>query len=184
MAVAREMALRNHNITVVSVLPLKQEWLHPSMTHIQVDKGLLDMTMAVTATQTSGFARFGAFIDMYKTLTVGQADILEDPKFKEVLYNPNNKFDLMLWGYFAGDYFFGIGEHFDCPVVLLWPNMAIKSILELMGNPLEITYTITTMINMAADSTGFSFRLKNVLANGVEAMLSILRDKWSKPIYE
>ncbi|XP_005191127.2 UDP-glycosyltransferase UGT5 isoform X1 [Musca domestica] len=184
ISVARQMAMRHHNVTIISVLPLKEDWLHPSMKHIKLDKGLLDMTMAVNSTQYSGLARVKSFMEMYKTMIVGQGDILDDPKMKELIYNTGNNFDLILWGYFAGDYFFGLAEHFDCPVVLLWPNIPIIAISNLMGNPLEMSYTVTTMMNMAADTTGFGFRLKNVLANAVESVLTRLRDKWSKPIYE
>lgn len=172
MAAVRAMAERNHNITVVSVLPLKSDWLHPSMTHIKLDKGIVDMDIAINITKMKGFQKILKSLDMMKLMSTQMAEIFEDPKFQELMHNPGNKFDLMIYGYLFSDYFFGIAEHFNCPIVLVWPNIAIATILNLIGSPLAMSYTVLTILNtVSEEDMGFVFRLKNVLAVGAELFL-------------
>uniref|UniRef100_A0A1I8MRX7 UDP-glucoronosyl and UDP-glucosyl transferase n=1 Tax=Musca domestica TaxID=7370 RepID=A0A1I8MRX7_MUSDO len=184
MAVIKELAVRNHNVTVVSVLPLKPEWRHPSITHIQLDHGYIDMNAAINSTSKTGIARVFGAVSMFKNFILSLADILEDPKMLELQNNRNNKYDLMLFGYIFGDFMYGLAEHFNCPVALLWPNIPITDILEIIGNPFDITYTVSSMINLSADTNGFLFRLKNIFAFIVDKTFKLMRDMTSKEVYE
>ncbi|XP_065370886.1 UDP-glycosyltransferase UGT5-like [Calliphora vicina] len=184
MAVVKAMAERQHNVTVVSVLPLKTEWLHPSMTHIQLDKGLIDMDIAINITKMKGFEKFRKSLNMMIMMSTQMAVIFEDPKFQELLHNPGNKFDLMLFGYMFGDFFFGIAEHFDCPLALIWPNIPVAGILNMIGNPLEMSYTVLSILNAVSDSTGFMFRLKNVAAVAGDLLLLKVQNKGQREVYD
>lgn len=184
MAVVKAMAERQHNVTVVSVLSLKNDWLHPSIKHIQLDKGSVDMDVAINITKMKGFQKLRKSLDMMKMMTTQMSEIFEDPKFQELLKNPGNKFDLMLFGYLFGDYFFGIAEHFDCPVAVLWPNIPIASILNMIGNPLAMSYTVLTILNAVTDNMGFMFRLKNVGAVVAELTMMKSMEGDMRVIYE
>ncbi|XP_073820257.1 UDP-glycosyltransferase UGT4-like [Musca autumnalis] len=184
MAVVKELDVRNHNVTVVSVLPLKSEWLHPNMTYIHLDHGQFDMNWAINSTSKSGLSRALNAVPMFKNIILSLAELLNDPKMLELRNNRGNQYDLMLFGYIFGDFIFGLAEHFDCPVALLWPNVLISDILHLTGNPFEITYTISSMMNLTSNTCGFLFRLKNMLAYVVDAAFRIIRDKISKEVYD
>lgn len=183
MAVVRAMAERNHNVTVVSVLPLKPEWLHSNIISIQLNSGSIDMDTAINATKLKGFARIHQSLNMKRFMSNELAKILDDPKFQAVLHNPGNKYDLMLYGYLFADFFFGIAEHFDCPMALLWPNMPFAPILNLIGNPLGISYTTVTFINIDHASVGFLFRLKNMVALMVEPLIDIIQQDVVQQVY-
>lgn len=184
MAVVRAMAERNHNVTVVSVLPLKSEWLHPNITYIQLDRGLFDMNTAINSTKNTGFGRVGSVMNMFNEMTAALEDVLKDPKMQELRNNRGNRFDLMLYGYMFGDFLFGLAEDFDCPLALLWPNIPIVPILKLMGSPIEVTYTVTAMMNMNADTEGFVFRVRNIFAIVVDFIITLIRDNLSRSAYE
>ncbi|XP_013116687.2 UDP-glycosyltransferase UGT5 isoform X2 [Stomoxys calcitrans] len=184
MAVVREMAERNHNVTVVSVLPLKQEWLHPSMTYIKLDRGLFDMNSAMNATKSNGLYFMWNFFKMFSEMSSSMAESLEDPKMLELRNNRGNKFDLMLYGYIFGEFFVGLAEHFDCPVALLWPNIPLVPIMKLIGNPFEISYTIVSILNVNPNGNGILFRLKNVLFMAVEYIMLTIREQGSRSVYE
>ncbi|KAM7364716.1 UDP-glycosyltransferase UGT5-like [Cochliomyia hominivorax] len=183
MAVVKAMAERDHNVTVVSVLPLKKDWVHPSMNLIQLDKGYVDMDVAINITKMKGLQKVIKSFDMFKMMTTQLSDVLEDPKFQELLNNPGNKFDLMLFGYLFGDFFFGIAEHFDCPVALLWPNIPIAPILNMIGNPLAMSYTALTLLNPVTDNMGFMFRLKNLGAVAMESLMMSTIESSGRKIY-
>lgn len=185
MAAVKAMAEREHNITVVSVLPLKSEWMHPNMKHIKLDKGAVDMNVVINFVKMKGFEQFRNSLSLMRVLATQNAAIFDDPKFQELLDNPGNQFDLLLYGYFLSDYFFGIAEHFDCPVALIWPNIPVLSILNLIGNPLELSYTVLTMFNIVAqDDITFMFRLKNVLSVGAHSLVLGIQDRKMREIYE
>ncbi|XP_073817193.1 UDP-glycosyltransferase UGT5-like [Musca autumnalis] len=185
MAVARAMSESNHNVTIVTVLPLKSEWLHPSMTHVIVEAGFLDVNVAINATRGSALEKIFKAFDMVTDMTQALGLALDDPKMKELITNPGNKFDLMLYGYFYCDFFMGLAEHFNCPVALLWPNVPIGIISKLIGNPLEMTYApVSLMLPVPADGNfGFLFRLKNLMAEIFELIMIKSQNKLIDDIY-
>ncbi|XP_055846277.1 UDP-glycosyltransferase UGT5-like [Episyrphus balteatus] len=76
-----------------------------------------------------------------------QLDTLKSPQFQELMNNHDNKFDLILLGSFFADYLLGLGEHFNCPVILSLPQRSNEYYDRHVGNPPEIAYrpTIVTM---------------------------------------
>lgn len=188
MPVAKAMAERSHNVTVVSTLPLKPEWLHPSMKHIHLQLGLMDINATIDATQGSVFGRFNKVVNLMNDImhTVGKT--LDDPKMQELLLNSGNKFDLILYGYLYADFYFGLAEHFDCPVALIWPNIPVAPLMKLIGNPLEMAYTPLSFLNRISSSDynekpGFMFRLKNLFVVGMELFAVYSRFKSENEIY-
>ncbi|XP_013116688.1 UDP-glycosyltransferase UGT4 isoform X3 [Stomoxys calcitrans] len=178
------VAEKGHNITVISVLPLRPDWLHPSVKHIQLTLGNFDMDATVHLCQSKGFRRIfnglAIFGDIFRSLV----ETLDDPEMQEFMKNPGNNFDLMILGYIYGDIFFGLAELFNCPVALVWPNIAISQILQFIGNPLEITYTSSTMFHISVESKGFMFRITNLFAVMLDLLISLWQHYFMKPIYE
>ncbi|XP_075144764.1 UDP-glycosyltransferase UGT4-like [Haematobia irritans] len=185
MAVVKAMAERGHNVTVVSVLPLKSEWLHPSMIHIHLDRGSFDLNPYMNGMSTKSLTqRFKTLITMFKDLIIQVAEYFEDPKLKELQRNSENHFDLMIFGYFAGDYAFGLAEHFNCPIALIWPNIPTACIIASIGNPLEISYTPSSIFNLSADIKGLAGRFMNMIYAIFDIATAKLRDYYGKPFYE
>ncbi|XP_073820515.1 UDP-glycosyltransferase UGT4-like [Musca autumnalis] len=184
MAVVKELAVRNHNVTVVSVLPLKSEWLHPNMNYVHLDHGMFDMNAAINSTKKSGLSLLLKAVSMFKNIILSLAEILDDEKLLEIRNNPGNQYDLLLFGYIYGDFIFGLAEHFNCPVALLWPNVLISDILQLTGNPLELTHSVSTMMNLTSNTRGFLFRFRNLLSYVVDAAFRVIRERTSKEVYE
>ncbi|XP_011295710.2 UDP-glycosyltransferase UGT5 isoform X3 [Musca domestica] len=184
MNVIEGLVARNHNVTLLTVIPLKPEWLYPNMKHLQLDSGLIDLDNVIHTTKKSNFNRLANTLPLMREVLASLGKILEDPKILDLMNNRDNKFDLMLHGYMFFDFFFGLAEHFDCPVALIRPNVPSTAILDLIGNPLELSYTMTTRHHVASNPEGFSFRLRNIIATGVENVFMKIRDILSKDMYK
>ena len=184
MAVVKAMAERQHNVTVVTGLPLDHQELKAfHMKHIQLDKGHIDMEITINATKTKSTFGVSQLFAIKRIMTEKQTEIFEDPKFKSLLQNRDNKFDLLLYGYLFADYFYGLAEHFDCPVALLWPNMPISSISKQIGNPLAISYVSSNILGSGSSEINFNFRLKNFISAAVEIILYIKEQNFNQEIY-
>lgn len=187
MAVVKAMVERDHNVTVVSSLSLKTEWLHPSMTHIHLNSTIFDMDRAINATQGSMVQKLFKSVIMMNALVRAFGDTLDDPKILELISNKGNKFDIILYGYAYVDFYFGLAEHFDCPVALIWPNIPVTPIMRLIGNTPEIAYGPISYMNSLSSNDikrpGFVFRLKNTLLVVFEAIMMYLPHKIENKVY-
>uniref|UniRef100_A0A1I8PEC4 UDP-glucuronosyltransferase n=1 Tax=Stomoxys calcitrans TaxID=35570 RepID=A0A1I8PEC4_STOCA len=174
------MAERGHNVTVVSLLPLREEWLHPSMTYIQMGSVKGNSDLCISATRGFGLRRFLNALDLMDTLIRAMAEMLEHPKMQELIHNRDNKFDLILYGYMYIDFVYGLAEHFDCPVALLWANMPVAPLMQIIGNPMEMSYTPLGVMNSIPwdYNLGLLFRVKNIFSIAAEYFMLLL-NHWS-----
>ncbi|XP_055846300.1 uncharacterized protein LOC129912178 [Episyrphus balteatus] len=141
---AKALAERGHNVTVVTTIPLKDKnpkYLHILITPSDAANKIIDAMKAKASEKPGGL------IDSAKTaldnlLALGsiQADSLKDERFQDFMNNPDNKFDLLIVGYFLNDFHVGLGAHFKCPVVLSWAGAPLDMLNRYVGNPAEIAY--------------------------------------------
>ncbi|KAM7360202.1 UDP-glycosyltransferase UGT5-like [Cochliomyia hominivorax] len=183
MAVVQALAERNHNMTIITVLPLKSEWRKYDLNYIKLDHGFIDMEMTINNTKSKNSLGIMNLLTVRQKMSATLEDTLEDPKMLKFIQDPGNQFDLILYGYLFADYFYGLAEHFNCPMALIWPNVPLPSLLQLMGNPIEITYNSVDLLGNNKNKKGFVFRLKNFIIAILDLWLMAREEVYTKKIY-
>lgn len=62
--------------------------------------------------------------------------MIKSREFKKMM--EEESFDLVVIGMYFNDYLLGIGDHFNCPTIMLSVNGAITTTNDLTGNPLGV----------------------------------------------
>ncbi|XP_055839096.1 UDP-glucosyltransferase 2-like [Episyrphus balteatus] len=185
---AKALAERGHNVTVVTTIPLKDKnpkYLHILITPSDAANKIIDAMKAKASEKPGGL------IDSAKTaldnlLALGsiQADSLKDERFQDFMNNPDNKFDLLIVGYFLNDFHVGLGAHFKCPVVLSWAGAPLDMLNRYVGNPAEIAYVQAINVYGASDPTKFTGRLKNFFIFLMSKLMETIMNFQMKYLYE
>lgn len=133
LAVARVLLQRGHQLTLVTTLPLEQEWMCENVTHILVPW----KPHALAA------ARDNFLIGVQRTHARLQesGELLNQPawlKFMKIM--PSPRYDLMLLGYHFNEHLLGVAAHFKCPVAIIYTQQPIGYVHSLLGNPEERWY--------------------------------------------
>ncbi|XP_058459802.1 UDP-glucosyltransferase 2-like [Malaya genurostris] len=103
--------------------------------------------------------------------------------YAEFLPLKQEKFDLVIVGYFIADFVLGFGPHFDAPTIVLWAGGISKLTADLVGNPREIAAS-QNMVLGKQDVTQFTARLKNFLFACVESLMVTYALYNQKPYYD
>ncbi|XP_055836559.1 UDP-glucosyltransferase 2-like [Episyrphus balteatus] len=169
MAIARTLAERGHNVTVVTILPLNDKnpkyhhiYLPPEKEHYAEYRKMLS-TASGGKTWWEGFKHlFWANVERTRI----QDDAIKNPRFQELLNNPGNQFDTVILGLVLNTYLIGIAAHFKCPVILSWVNQPSQGLLGLVGSPWSIS-TVPVFGVASSDMVYFKYRWKNMLTAGL-----------------
>ncbi|KAH8279581.1 hypothetical protein KR018_003401 [Drosophila ironensis] len=169
MSLMKPLAQRGHNVTVLSSLPPKET--HERIKHILVplnaeEEQVLSEGMAgmVTKKQTI-HSMITAASKTQSILMYKQVDVLEDPRFKELYLNEDNRFDVVFFGYFFNSYQVGLGARFKCPVIVSRCGPAMPMINELLGNP-ELSSVPQMQVAVAqGQPMNFKQRWQNFVVN-------------------
>ncbi|KAI8118030.1 UDP-glucuronosyltransferase 2B15 [Lucilia cuprina] len=170
MSVAKVLAERGHNVTIVA----SQE---PKVKHDKINmiiippssevEELIGKAMKGMATQkTTFFTTVGNFFGSLKPMIDMQADMLKDPRFTALYENPDTKFDLIIMGYFMNSFVLGMGARFKAPLVISWmgPPMILSDIF--VGNPSEVSYVPDMNMSVkVGEKMTFLQRLQNLFMN-------------------
>lgn len=127
-----------------------------------------------------------------KTTTFGPRDIYRlinmlANQTEDIMMNKNildlmhtgRKYDLIVIGWFFNDYYLGLAGHFKCPSVLLSTVPGMKTLLDLTGNPTEISHVPFT--GEFDTSIEFFARLKRFMFYAAENIGMYIVDRF---IYE
>lgn len=106
---------------------------------------------------------------------------LEDPRLKQMMVEET--FDLLVINFFVQNFFVGIGEHFNCPTIMISPTIALNHLNRLFGNPMEIS---TVGFPMLFDKVKLSFfdRVLNLIAHTIDQMFHVYSYYKQRSIYE
>lgn len=106
---------------------------------------------------------------------------MTSPEFKKIM--KEEKFDLVIIGVFMNDYLLGIGDHFQCPTMMLSVAGAFIQTNLLVGNPLSVN-AVPNIFGEQVKSMTFVDRLKNLGLYGIEVTMQILSQYSSSKTYE
>ncbi|XP_055846234.1 UDP-glycosyltransferase UGT5-like [Episyrphus balteatus] len=162
MAIARPLIDKGHNVTIVTTMAIKDK--NPKYNHIflppaEEDYAKYQQILSTAAGQSSSF-------DSYKDIFWANVErvriqdkAISNPRFKELLENPGNKFDAVIIGWVFNTYQIGIAAHFKCPVILSFINHPTSLVLSFSGSPSSLA-TVPSMFPY--DLMCFKNRLKNM----------------------
>ncbi|XP_055918385.1 UDP-glycosyltransferase UGT5-like [Eupeodes corollae] len=167
MAIARTLADRGHNVTVVTTLPLKD--LNPKYNHIYLPPEEDDISnyrkMLSTVATGTNWWQSTKLLFMANVERVRMQDgAIRNPRFQELLNNPGNHFDLLILGIVFNNYQIGVAAHFKCPIILSWINQPPRSLLAYVGSPWSVS---SVGLFGSSNMLNFKDRLKNFLNAGL-----------------
>ncbi|XP_055846241.1 UDP-glucosyltransferase 2-like [Episyrphus balteatus] len=165
MAIARTLADRGHNVTVVTILPLKDK--NPKYHHIYLPPSEDEFAKYKNMLSTAGAER--NWWDAAKHLFLANVEririqdkAIKDIRFQELLNNPGNHFDTVILGIVFNTYLIGVAAHFKCPVILSWVNQPSRDLLGLAGSPWAIS-SVAVFGGGSSNMVHFNYRFKNML---------------------
>lgn len=188
MSIMKTLAERGHNVTVLSSMPPKVT--HENIKHIVVplsaeDEKVLDEGMSgMVKTKQSFLSMMNSASKSQSILMYKQVEVLEDPRFKELYLNKDNKFDVVFFGFFFNTYQVALGARFNCPVIMSWCGPPMPLVNELLGNP-ELSSIPQMHVAMAqGQPMNFKKRLHNLASNIGFSIFNIYLNRKNQMFYE
>ncbi|XP_055916902.1 UDP-glycosyltransferase UGT5-like [Eupeodes corollae] len=186
MSYLRPLIERGHNVTVVTSIPLKDK--NPKYHHILIPpteartKQMADMKAAVSK-KRSLLELIRTSLESVSSFGPMLADHLKDQRFQDLMQNPDNKFDLIVGGYFFNPFYVGLAAHFRCPMVLSYANAPNSLTNSFIGNPNELAYVPLSPLFGLPDLSTFKGRLTNFMINIPVSVFNGLMDMQMEGIY-
>ncbi|XP_030564883.1 UDP-glucuronosyltransferase 1-6 [Drosophila novamexicana] len=137
LAVARVLLQRGHQLTLVTTLPLEDEydWLAANITHFLVPWELpKEQQLLLEPNFVSRLQWTLARLEL-------SGQLLEQPAWLQFMHaTPTTPYELLLLGYHFNDHLLGVAAHFGCPVAIISTQQPIGFVHSLLGNPEERSY--------------------------------------------
>lgn len=173
------LAEKGHNITFVSTYPLGKQVKNYRDIEIPFDEADKKFLSEITSDPKSK-----SFLRMFPILTsllfrLGN-DTLQMNEMKRLM--DEEKFDLVIVGYFMTEYMLGVADHFKCPSILFSPAGAFSVILQALGNPLGVSGTPHKMAHV--DKMDFIGRLKTFFAHSAQLTFQMYGKYRARQVYE
>ncbi|XP_016968570.1 LOW QUALITY PROTEIN: UDP-glycosyltransferase UGT5 [Drosophila biarmipes] len=170
MSMARILAERRHNVTVVTVL--KPPFLHKDITHILVPLQKDDLQafnsvvagLSKTDNSNTVASMFRSVRQMSEAFSK-MGSVMKHPVVKNLYEHPDNRFDLVIVGYFMNSFQLALAHKLKVPLVVALSNPP-SFLGGVLGNPNEVSY-VPAMHLTAESGTPMSFgkRLVNLLGS-------------------
>ncbi|XP_055857852.1 UDP-glucosyltransferase 2-like isoform X5 [Episyrphus balteatus] len=161
MAVANTLIERNHNLTIVTTIPIPLEYFpRKDFRHV-----LLKIPL-----------------EKVKILNYRNArDVLKQKEFQE-FFKEDNKFDLVILGYLLNDFMVGVAPRYGCPIAVISLGGPFGEVAEWIGNPSAISYV---QIPHTGKSQQMSFmeRYQNLLLHAFVPFVEAYMNRVMENIY-
>lgn len=179
---AKLLAQRGHNVTIVVAYEPKVD--HKGIKVIIVppteeQEKIIQQGIQNMSQQKSGITNIVKhFLGTFKNFVDMQAVALKDPRFQAFYNNPDNKFDLVLLGWFMNSYQLGVAAKFNAPVIATWLSATMSMTNRFTGNPTGSSYVPGfNMALKAGEKMSFLQRMQNLFSNtlfdGIMRLLDI-----------
>lgn len=168
MSMARILAERGHNVTVVTAL--KPPSMHKNITHILVPLSEADRESfnSVVASMSKRDNK-NAYLSMFRSAKkMGEAFakmgvVMKHQVVRDLYEHPDNRFDLVIVGYFMNHFQLALAHKLKVPLVVAVSNPP-TFIGDLIGNPWEVSY-VPAMHFAQEAPMGLGKRVLNMLGN-------------------
>ncbi|KAM7362331.1 uncharacterized protein ACRADG_013090 [Cochliomyia hominivorax] len=115
LALLKGLAERGHEVTSISTFPQKTPIKNFRDVPVMENSKLFEPVMTYAVSQDN---RKSFFDELFEYAEIGlemSVNVLENPKFKEIM--KSEKFDLIIVEAFNSEVLYGLGEHFNAPMV-------------------------------------------------------------------
>ncbi|XP_016993126.2 UDP-glycosyltransferase UGT5 [Drosophila takahashii] len=170
MSMARILAERGHNVTVVTVL--KPPLLHKDITHILVPleehdlQAFSSVVAGLTKTDNSN-----AYTSMFRTVRqMSEAfskmgSVMKHDVVRNLYEHSDNRFDLVIVGYFMNSFQLALAHKLKVPLVVALSNPP-SFLGDILGNPYEVSYVPAMHLTTEhGNPMSFGKRLINLLGS-------------------
>lgn len=173
------LAEKGHDITFVSTYPLGKQVKNHRDIKIPFDEADKDFLNEI-AKDPKGKGLMYMLPKLASLIYRLGNDTLQMKEMKKLM--AEEKFDLVIVGYFLTEFMLGVADHFKCPSILFSPGPTFTVISQSLGNPLATAGTPHIMIPVK--KMDFIARLKTFLATGAELIVKQYLSYRARQIYE
>ncbi|CAG9798502.1 unnamed protein product [Chironomus riparius] len=170
---------RNHEITFLSAFPMWKNITNLREFAIPYDEHDRDYIYEISANpENQGFLSIISQISKIYS-KIGN-NTLQMTEMKNLM--KNEKYDLLILGYYTNEYMLGLGDHFKCPTVMFSLYNMIASLHRITGNPFDLAASNHFMIQGV--KLDFRGRLKNLWIYGFDYfILKNMFEYYGKEVY-
>lgn len=147
MTLAESLVAQGHNVTVVTTVPLKDKnpkYHHVLIPHPEDYKKRIEESLTAASNEPSAFSAMKADINNYVLWTSNQYHAMRHEKLQNLI--KNNKYDLLLLGYFFNDFQLAVAAQLKVPVVMSWMMSPVIMLNSYAGNPTGVGYVPNMMV--------------------------------------
>ncbi|KAH8378398.1 hypothetical protein KR093_011158, partial [Drosophila rubida] len=190
MSVAKVLAENGHNVTVITALK-------PAVNHKDITVVQVPLTAEEQKEVSATIARFtnqdnsNMVVTMFRSM--GQMkfmmdkirDIMKDQRVKDLYENKDNKFDLVILGYFLNTYQLGIAQKLKAPTVLAASMPPNEMFNHIVGNPATVSYVAP--MNLAVErgqAMNFVQRIQSFFTNLAMQVFFALLETYNANCYK
>lgn len=196
--VTTALAERGHEVTVVSPFPLDKPMKNYRDIKLELDdfhKGIewwwesimvlivwFDLEFVLGVLKNPG-SRQNMFKEMPKMLKVVRDmgnNTINMPEVQAMM--KNEKFDLVIIGFFMNKHLLGLAEHFKCPSIMISSIGPMSLTNKIFGNPAAVSGT--KHMTLQSQDMNFVGRVKNFLMHIPEVFMIKYMDHIQKKLYE
>ncbi|XP_062143050.1 UDP-glucosyltransferase 2-like [Drosophila sulfurigaster albostrigata] len=189
MSMAKVLAENGHNVTVVTTL--KPVVTHKNIKVIEVpltdeEQNAWNKIMG-SMIQTDNTDTGTALLRMrsqLKSMFDKNRDVMEDPQVTDLYENKDNKFDLVMIGYFMNNFQMGIAQKLKVPIVIATSMFQWGVFDSMLGNPADVAYV--PAVNVHVNEHGlmdFKQRFSNFITSCFEKLFVYLIEKDNAEAY-
>ena len=176
---AVELANRGHEITYVSTFPIEKPVKNYRSIKIpfeEDDKKFLSDIIK----DPNGKGKIYLFKRVSNLIYKLGNETLQMKEMKKLMNE--EKFDLVVVGFFLTEFMFGVADHFKCPSILFNPVSTNAMINQIIGNPLEVSSVPHFLLGKT--EMNFINRVKNFVITGIELIATQYFKYRARQVYE
>ncbi|KAH8412156.1 hypothetical protein KR009_000229, partial [Drosophila setifemur] len=188
MSMARILAESGHNVTVVTVLepPIK----HKDINHILVPLpeedlqsfGALVADMAKNDNSNPVGFLYNT-VDLFKELSTKMSSVVKHHRFRDLYENEDNRFDLVITGYFLNCLHLTVAQKLKVPQVVTISNPP-SFLGDMLGNPRESSYVPSSYMTLKpGEIMGLQKRALNLIYTWAEQLFTLSLETHNEQIY-
>lgn len=178
MSIMKTLAERGHNISVVS--SLKPKVNHPKIHNIIIEPSEVRQKEMNEELSDLGVKKQNPIVMMMKFLRADnvmvtlQLDVVKNEKFQQIY---NNKYDLVIMGYFMNNFQFIVPAKLNCPMILSWTGQPMEMVNDFVGVPHEVSYVPSIFTpHKNGEIMSFGSRLLNFVSSGLLRLATNIMD--------
>lgn len=176
---SKALAEKGHEVTVVSPFPMSK--FMKNYRDIKSPVSDNDDEMKKDLMNSTGSTFIINMPMMLDLITDTTEELLKMSEFKKIM--KEEKFDLVIIGFFYNNYLLGLGDHFKCPTIILSVQGPFGITNNIVGNSQEVS-AVPHQVIFQPGRMSFMKRVANFLINGADMASTKFMDNQERKLYE